>query len=184
MKAALLLFLAVNCAALMCGTGYAAPFSATSQQQSSQSASKTANNDRQNGEQATPADGGKDQRDGKPSGEHGESRNVSDKNHASKPGRLVKANRLEQLPNNHHRSASPDAANFRQPDSDISGSIQNEIANNAVHVRPRSGVVRPVVPSLNNARHRGHNPAAINGSANLDRKNTATIDGTRMNRKP
>ena len=183
MKAAHLLFLAINCAALMCGTGYAAPSGAVSQQQSSQSASKTAYNDQQNGEQAAPADGGKDQRDGKPSGELGESRHVSD-NHARKPARLVRANRLGQLPNNHHRSASPDAANFRQPDSDVSGSIHNEIANNALHVRPRSGVVRPGVSSLNNARHRGPNPAAINGSANLDRKNTATIDGTRMTRKP
>ena len=34
------------------------------------------------GEQAAPADGGKDQRDGKPSDEHGDSRNVSDKDHA------------------------------------------------------------------------------------------------------
>lgn len=183
MKAALFLFLAINCAALIWGTGYAAPSGAESQQQSSHSASKTANNDQQSAEQAAPTDGGKDQRDGKPSGEHGESRHVSDKNHASRPARLVRANRLGQVPNNHYPSASRDAANFRQLDSGISGSIQNETANNALHVRPRSGV-RLVAPSLNNARHRGPNPAAINGSANLDRKNTATIDGTRMNRKP
>ena len=184
MKAAHLLFLAINCAALMCGTDYAAPSAVASQQQSSQSASKTASNDQQNGEQAAPADGGKDQRDGRPLDEHGESHHVSDKNHASTPARLVRTNRLGQLANNRHRSASPDAPHFRQPDSDISGSIQNEITNNALHVRPRNGVVRPIVPSLNNARHLGSNPAAINGSAHLDRKNTATIDGTRMNRKP
>ena len=54
MKAALFLFLAINCAALIWGTGYAAPSGAESQQQSSHSASKTANNDQQSAEQAAP----------------------------------------------------------------------------------------------------------------------------------
>jgi hypothetical protein len=63
------------------------------------------------------------------------------------------------------------------------GLIQNETVNKALAVRTPS-VVRPTVPSFNNVRHRGPNPAVIGGSTNSNRRNNGTINGTHMNRRP
>jgi hypothetical protein len=79
--------------------------------------------------------------------------------------------------------------NLHQPGSDKpsgapkSGFIRKETVNNALAVRAPS-VVRPTVPLLNNVRHRGPNPAVMDGSADFHGRNTAAINGTRMNRKP
>ena len=183
------LFLMIGSIALRPGLGYADPANPASQERASQSASKTASNDQRDGKQAAPSDGGKGQRDGKPSEEYGDGRHVFDKDHPRGRGSLTRANRPTQLPNNRERSASRNAMNFLQPGSDRSdgaamgGLIQNETVRNALRARASSGV-RPALQSLNNARHRGPNPAAIGGSSNSDRRNTATVNGTRMNRKP
>jgi hypothetical protein len=78
---------------------------------------------------------------------------------------------------------------LHQPGSDRSGVaakgglIQNEAVNIALAVRTPS-VARPVVPSLNNVRHRSSNPAVASGSPNSHSSDTGAINGTRMNRKP
>lgn len=184
MKASYLILLPIVCVALIYGTGHAAPPRPVSQQPS-QSAPNTVSNGQGDGGQAAAADSGdKAEREGKPSDEHGDRQRVSDKNprrgHASQIG----ANRLTRPSNDRGRST-----NFRRPalgrsgDPVKEGSVQSGTVEHVLRVRPPNGLRRPV-PSLDNARHRGLNPAAINGSASSDRRNTATIDGTRMSRKP
>ena len=63
-------------------------------------------------------------------------------------------------------------------------SFRHETVNNALRARPPS-VLRPTVPSLNNVRHRGANPAVVGGSVELKRQEiTGAINGTRMIRRP
>jgi hypothetical protein len=52
-------------------------------------------------------------------------------------------------------------------------------ANRAV-----SGIGRPTVASLGDVRHRSPNPAVVAGSVRAHGRNTGTIDGTRMVRRP
>jgi hypothetical protein len=79
--------------------------------------------------------------------------------------------------------------NLHQPGLDKSGGaakngfVRNETVNNALAVRTPS-VVRPTAPLLNNVRHRGPNPAVVGGPTDLHSRNTAAINGSRMNRKP
>jgi hypothetical protein len=189
MKTTCLLFLTINCAALMHGRGYAAPSNPASQQTSPQSAAKTVSDDPRDGEHAAPADDGKHQKDGKPSDEQRGHRHASDKNHPRSRASLTKANRPKQVPNNRERSTSGNAMNLHQPGSAKSGGaakdglMQNETLNNALPVRPPT-VVRPTVPLRTNVRHRSANPAVIGGSATSDRRNTVAINGTHMNRRP
>ena len=138
---------------------------------------------------ALPFEDGENQKHGKPSDEQRDHHHASDKNHPRSRASLTKANRPKQLPNSRERSIPGNAMNLHQPGSAKSGGaakdglIRNETVNNALPVRPPS-VVRPTVPSLNNVRHRGANPAVIGGSANSDSRNTGAINGTRMNRRP
>jgi hypothetical protein len=112
---------------------------------------------------------------------------ASDMDHPPSRASLTKVNRPKQLPNSRRRSLPGNA--LHQPGSNKSGGaaksgfIQNETVNIALPVRTPS-VVRPTVPSFNNVRHRGPNPAVVAGSMNSDRRNTGAINGTRMNRKP
>jgi hypothetical protein len=188
MKATCLLFLAISCAALMNGTGYAAPSSPASQQTSPQSAVKAGGDDPRDGEHATPADDGKHHY-GKPSDAQRDHRHASDNGHPRSLASLTKANRPKQLLNSRKAAIPGRAMNLHQPDSAKSGGAakdglsQNETVNNARPVRSPS-VVRPSVPSLNNVRHRGANPAVVDGSASTDSRNTGAINGTRMNRRP
>jgi len=62
------------------------------------------------------------------------------------------------------------------------GLTQNKIPSNALPIRPRSAVIRPSVPSLNNMRHRGANPAVVGGPAISQGRNSGAITGTRMYR--
>jgi hypothetical protein len=185
MKVTCLLFLTMTCATLMQGTSYATP----SQQTSAESSANPASDQPHNAKHAAPADDGKRQKEGNPSDEQRDRRHTSDRNHPRSRTSLTAANRPKQLPNSRKRSIPGNAMNLHQPGSDKSGGaakgglIQNETVNNALPVRPPS-VVRPAVPSLNNVRHRGPNPAVVGGSANADSRNTGAINGTRMNRKP
>jgi hypothetical protein len=62
------------------------------------------------------------------------------------------------------------------------GLIQNKTLSDALPIRPRSAVIRPSVPSLNNMRHRGANPAVVGGPAISAGRNSGAITGTRMHR--
>jgi hypothetical protein len=46
------------------------------------------------------------------------------------------------------------------------------------------GIGRPAAASLGDVRHRSPNPAVVGGSVGAHGRNTGTIDGTRMNRRP
>jgi hypothetical protein len=100
-----------------------------------------------------------------------------------------KVNRPKQIPNSRQRSLPGNAMDIHRPSSGKSGSaargvlIRDKSVNNVVAVRTPN-VVRPTAPSFNNVRHRNPNPAVVGGSANSQRSNTGTINGTRMNRKP
>jgi len=168
------LVVTMSWAALMPGTGYAAP----SQQTSAESSA------------TTPVAG-------RPSKEQRSPRHASDKNHPRSRASLTAANHPKQLPNGRKRSTPGNAANLHQPGSGNSGAaakgrlIQNKTASNAIPVRP-PGTVRPTAatlnPSFNTVRHRGPNSAVVGGSAggsaNLNSSNTGAINGTRMHRKP
>jgi|SRR5208337_1732132 len=138
---------------------------------------------------AAPADGVRHQTGGKASHEQRDHGRGSDTNHPPSRASLTKVDRPKQLPNSRQRSLPGNGMNFHQPGSNKSagaaksGFIPNEGANIALAVRTPS-VVRPSVPSFNNGRHRGPNPAVVGGSPNSHRSNTGAINGTRMNRKP
>jgi|SRR5579863_857640 len=188
MKATCLLFLAIRCAALMNGTGYAAPSSPASQQTSPQSAVKAGGDDPRDGEHATPADDGK-HHFGKPPDAQRDHRHASDNGHPRSLTSLTKANRPKQLLNSRKTAIPGRAMNLHQPDSAKSGgaakdgSIHHETVGSGLPVRPPT-VAQPTASSLNNERHRGPNPAVIGGPANSDSRNTGAINGTRMNRRP
>jgi hypothetical protein len=188
MKATCLLFLMISCVLLTPGTAYGDPSSPASQQTPPENAANTVSDHPQDAEHAAPADGGKRQKDGNPSGGRRGNRQVSGKNHPRSPATMTK-NRLKQLPKNRERSPSGNAMNLHQPGSDKSGGaakgglIQRETVNTALPRRPPS-VIRPSVPLLNNVRHRGANPAVIGGAANSDGRNTGVINGARVHRRP
>ena len=185
MKAISLLFLAMSFAALMQGTSYAAP----SQQTSAESSAKRASDHQHDAEHAAPPDHGKRRKEGNPSEEQRGPHYVSGKNHPRSRASLSAANRPKQLPGSRKRSIPGNAINLHRSASDKSGGaatgglIRNETVKKALPVRPPS-VVKAAVPPLNNVRHRGPNPAVVGGSANSDSRNTGTLNGTRMSRKP
>ena len=188
MKTACLLLLTIG-PGLTHGIAYAAASSPVSQQASPESAATTESHHPGDTLHGSPPASAKDQKDGKPSDEEGHAHHISEKNLGRSRASFTKANRSTQFPNNRERSPSGNAMNFRQQAFAKSGGaakgglIQNETVNNALPVRT-SRVVRPTVPSLNNVRHRGPNPALVGGSANLHSRNTGAINGTGMNRKP
>ena len=187
MKATCLLFLMISCAALMHGTSYAAPSQQTSPESSANTASDHPGEPAQ-GDAAPPRDG-RHQTGGKASDEQRDHGRASDTNHPPSRASLTKANRPKQLSNSRQRFIPGNPMNLHQPGSDKSGGaakgglIQNETVNHALPVRTPS-VVRPTVPSFNNVRHRGPNPAVVAGSVNSDSRNIGAINGTRLNRKP
>ncbi|MFZ0931895.1 MAG: hypothetical protein WAN11_25075 [Syntrophobacteraceae bacterium] len=79
--------------------------------------------------------------------------------------------------------------NLHQSASDKSGGaaterlIRNKTVKNALPVRA-TNVVKAAVPSLNNVRHHGTNPAVVGGSTNSGSRNAGAINGTRISRKP
>jgi hypothetical protein len=154
----------------------------------SESSVNTANGHPGDGERAAPAADGKHPTEGKTSHEQRGHGRLSDTNHPPSRASLTKVNRSQQLPSNRQASLPGNAMNLHQAGSDKSsgpaksGFIRNETVNNALAVRAPS-VVRPTVPLLNNVRHRGPNPAVMDGSLNSHGTNTGTINGTRMNHR-
>ncbi len=184
MKIICLLFLMIGWAALMHGTSSAAQ----SQQTSTDSAASTASDHPQHAERAAVAGSGKRQKEGNSSDRRSGHRHVSEMNHPRSQLGLTAVNRPKLLPNGGKRSVLGSSMNLRQAgsgkhnDAAKSASIQRETINSARPIRP-TNVTRPSAPLLNNARHRGANPAVIGGSAISDR-NTGAINGSRVHRKP
>ncbi len=188
MKSACHVFMVVGFAALLQGTSFAT-LSGTATQQGSSAKSADTASDRPRAQHAAPDDGGKHQAGGKRSDEQSGDGGAPLKHHPPSQASLPKANRPNQAPNHREHSTSGNAMNLHEPGSDKSGGaakagfIQNEIGNSALPVRSPS-VISPTVPPLDNVRHRAPNPAVIGGLANPKTKDTGTINGTRMNRKP
>jgi len=185
MKAACLLFLTMSCAALMQGTGYAAP----SQPTSAGSYANTAGDLPHDAEHTAGPDHGKRQKKENPSNEQRDPRYASGKNHPRSRPSLTAAKRPRQLPKSRRPSVVKKATNLHQPGSAKSdgvppgGLIRNEKFKNTLPGR-RPNVVRSPVPSLNNVRHHGPNPAIVGGPANSNIGNNGALNGTRMSRKP
>jgi hypothetical protein len=167
-------------ASLTPGTTYAALANQdrASQQPSSQTSKNTLGDHPRGAKHAAPNDVRKARKDENVSDERRGHRHISDKNHPRSVATVTK----ERFP-------SRNAANPRQPGSDKSsgaakgGFIRGERVNSAMSPGPPN-VIRPSVPSLNNVRHRGPNPAVVSGSLKSDDRNTGTINGTRAHRKP
>jgi hypothetical protein len=172
-KASCLKFLVISCAALMFGTAYADSSSPASQQKPPKSSANRLSN--------RP-------KDGKPSVERRDDSHLSGKNHTRSPAVTIK-DRPEQRPNNRKHSPSGNTMSIHRLGSDNSGSavkaglIQHETINTAVP-RRSSGVIRHSVPSVNNVRHRGANPATIGGPAKSNSRNAGAINGTSVHRRP
>jgi hypothetical protein len=173
----------------MSGTAYAAPSTPASQQTSSESAAKTVSGDPRDAAHGAPANEGNHRKYGKPSDEQRDRRNVSDTKIARSRAGLLKANRPKPLPSAQERFSPGNAMNPQQPGSNKSagaakgGFIQQEAVNTALRAR-RINALRFTGPLPNNVRHRGANPAVVGGSVNLNNRNTAAINGTRMIRRP
>jgi hypothetical protein len=140
-------------------------------------------------EHAAPDDG-RPQAERKASDERQGDGRVSGRNHPPGRASLTKANRAKHVPNSRLRSLPggrvmnlQQARAAKSGDPAKGGLIQAVTVNGAPRRRPVS-LARSAVPSLNNVRHRGPNPAMIGGLAPSHSANTGTINGTRMNRKP
>jgi hypothetical protein len=183
-------FILIAFASLTPGTRYAAPSNQDrpSQQPPSLTSENTLGDHPRGTWYAAPDDGEGTRKGGSVSDERGDHRHISDRNHPRSSLGTVTKERPKHLPNNRDRFPSRNGMNLRQPGSDKSGGtakggfIRRERVNSAVSPGPPN-VIRPGVPSLNNVRHRGPNPAVVGGSPKSDGRNTGTIDGTRVHRK-
>ncbi len=185
MKTACLMFAMLAWAALMQGASHAAPVDPLTQQSSERSTKAVSDDDAND---AAPVSGAPHHSGTKPCDEERDRRHVSDKPHTYGRATPTKASRPNQLPNRLD-STHQNTFDVHQPGSEVSrglvrgGSIQNEAVKRVLPVRSPS-MLRPVTPSLDNARHRGPNPAAIGGSASSNASNTGAINGTGMHRMP
>lgn len=174
-----LLFLTVTWAAWTQGAGFALPSSSENA-----ASSHPADTERT----ASPRDGSHQTR-GNVSDDQRNHGPASGPNHSLSRANLTKASHPMLLPSRGQHSLPGNAMNFRQPSSDrpsvaaTGGLIPNETLSKASRVR-MSSVVRPAVPSFNNVRHRGPNPAVVGGSPKIGNSNAGAINGTRTNRKP
>lgn len=188
MKALCFFFLAICCATLKSGTAFAGSPSPTSQQTSPASSTNTVNAHPQDAEHAAAVDGGKGQKQGKPSDGRQDNRKVSGKNHPRGPATTTKV-RPKQPSNTRERLQPGNPTRLHQPGLDKSavptdsGLLQAEIGNTALPRRPPS-VTRPSVPLHNDVRHRGANPPVVGGSAISNNRSSAAINGTAMHRRP
>ena len=189
MKATCLLFLMIVCAELTPGTSYAAQSNPASQQPSSKSPANTVSDHPRDAVHDAPIKDGKNQKDGTLPDEQRDLRHASEKNQPRGRVSLTKSNRPTQVPNNPEPSTLGKVIDFHRPGSDKSGasarggSIQHKTVNIALPVRPAS-VIRSTVSPLNNVRHRGPNPAIVGGLGNSNTRNTGSISGTHLLRRP
>ncbi len=179
MKTTGLLLLMMVWAAWTQGTGFAVPSSSANP-----ASSPPADIERT----ASPRDG-RYQTRGKTSDEQRKHGPASGPNHSLSRANLIKASHPKPLPNRGQHSLPGNGMNFHQPTlgkpsgAATGGLIPNQTLGKALPVR-MSSVARPIVPSVNNVRHRGPNPAVVGGAPNIYSSNTGAINGTRVNRKP
>jgi hypothetical protein len=138
-------------------------------------------------EHASRADRGNPQEDRKPS--------VEGRNRSRRPGKNHPSSAAspktspKRVSNVRHGSPPGNARSHHQLSSENRGDVAKSGLNHGgtshspQHVR-RAEVIRPTVPSLNNVRHRGANPAIVEGSAKPPGKNTGAIGGTSVHRRP
>jgi hypothetical protein len=189
-KITCLAFMLIAFASLTLRTSCAAPSNQdrASQKSSSLTSDKTLGDHPPDAKHAAPDDGGRTRKDGGTSDQRRDHRHISDRNHSRSPATQTK-DRAKQLPNNRAHSRPGNAVSVHQLGSVKSGAevkaglVQHETANRAVALRQPS-VIRPNLPLVNNARHRGANPAVIGGSENSHGRNSGTINGTAVHRKP
>jgi hypothetical protein len=176
------IFLAISCAVLVHSISYATPSGAAPQAATVASsvtdhpweAAHTASANEQSHHKNIPA-GKRDQRRGPATNQA--------------PGRCSLTNRLRQLPNDRERPTSGNPMNIRQPASNRSdaaskeGLLQNDTTNRVLTVRAPT-VSWPGGPPRDNTRHRGPNPAVVDGTMNSKTGNTGAINATRMNPRP
>jgi hypothetical protein len=184
MKTTCLLLLMLSWAALMNSTSCAAQ----SQQTATDSSASTASGHPQDAKHAAVAGGGKRQKEGNSSDGRPTNQNVSEVNHPRSQSGLTTANRPKPLSNGGKHFAPESSMHIREAgsgkrnDAVKRGLTQRATINSARPIRP-TNVTRPSAPLLNNARHRGANPAVIGGSA-ISVRNTGAVNGTRVHRKP
>lgn len=161
------------CAALMTGTSYAVPSNPMYEQSSAESSSRTADD----GKHAQPEEAS----DGRPSHGHASGNKHSRSSATATAGKSTP--KREGYLNNSAMNVRP-AALGESGRAAKGRLVQDEILNNsALPTRPPSVVPRRGT-SANDLRHRGPNPAVIDGAMNSNVRNTGSINGTRMNRRP
>jgi hypothetical protein len=186
MKAAGLVFLTLGYLAWTVGGAYAAQSVVAAQQTQPPSGANTGGNHSREADHAAPA--ADDAIVGKPSDDQQNHSNISGNKLPTSNSKRSKSNRPSGLPNTRERSAAEDSKNSHRPASDKSagaaknGLSRNETVNHAPLNRS-SSAARPTVPSLSSVRHRGANPPIVGGVGSSNTRNTASVDGTHMNRK-
>src|SRR5271170_7504992 len=186
MRALGLIFLTLGCAAWTFGAAYPVKSVATAQQTTPASAGNAVGNHSRETEHAAAPDRGT--HIGKPSDDQQNHPKVSGNKAPTPSASLSKPSLRNELTNRRERFASQDSKNSYDPASNKStgaahnGLARNETVNHGPSNRAPS-VVRPAVPSFNNVRHRGPNPAIVGGAGISSTRNTGVLDGTHMNRK-
>jgi hypothetical protein len=184
MKTASFLLMTIGWAALMHGIAHAATFTLVSEQISPESAAKTVSNHTGDTSQGAPAEGAKDQKNGKSS----DGLHVLEKNLARNRASLIETKRSTLVPSKRAGSGSATAIKIRRPGSNKFGGaggkalIPSEALNSTVPVRSPI-VVRPAPAAFSNVRHRSPNPAIISGLVNSKTWKSGAINGTHMDRR-
>jgi hypothetical protein len=95
-----------------------------------------------------------------------------------------KPNHSQPLPKN-QKGSTPQKLTGTQPATPRASGmpITNKTANNARFTRPPK-TSRAPIPTSNNVRHRGPNPATLGGSTSLCAANAGSLNGAHIARKP
>ena len=152
-----LVLVLISCAAVMRGTGHAAPPTASPHQASGATSANTASNNSGDLVQTSAGDATKT-------------------NHPHQLSGKADRSTLRNAKNLHQPGSATPVFIAKGV------SIQNQGARPAFSVR--HGVLRSNAPSPIVVRHRFSNPAFVGGPENTNARSAGAIDGTRMNRKP
>ena len=171
MRTMCLLCLTVTWAAWMPGRNYAATSSPASRPTSAGSSTNTASGHPGDaGHAASPRDG----------------RRTVVANHPSRRVSVTLVNRPKAPPNSRQRfmpgNALPPSVSNKSAGRGEVGLIPIATVHNAIPART-PGIVRPAVPPASNVRHRGPNPAVVDGSPGFHGSNAGALNGTGMKRK-
>lgn len=169
MKAACLTLAMVGCAVFFQETSYAFFLSAALQEQSTESSSKPLSGDRHKDRTSSDA--------------HRTGRRASNKNHSHNQTNPIKANRPKQLRNGRERMASENVMNVGRSNSSKPSIGASKVPNNHKLPARTTGVAALSGQQFGNSRNRGAAPATVGGPPSSTR-NTATISGTSISRRP